>query len=149
MNLRVRTKETRTRPISENLLRCMSPEQRKKYGQLTSREAQEKWQRDTEKQIHVAVTLECLRQKISVVEPAMTRRSTIAKGHPDMTLLKDNHCLLLELKAEGGRLSTEQIDRIAHLQECGNDTIVAYSAREAIEAIHAWLARIARVDKSQ
>lgn len=145
MNLAKPKKQaSRTRYFGDNVLRCMSPELREKYapGQRTRAEADEKRQRDTEKEIHAQVRRECLRQKIAVSGAAMNKRSTIEKGHPDLTLMKDNHLLLLELKAEGGRLSTDQIDRIAELKECGNDTVVAYSALEAINAIHAWLARI-------
>ena len=142
MNLRQPKKQAnRTRPISENILRCMSPEQRKKYGQRTSQEAQEKFCRDTEKQMHVDVRRECLRQRIYVIEAPMHKRSALPKGHPDLTLLKDGHNMLLELKV-ATRLSTDQIDRIAELEQCGNPTVVAKSLEEAITAIHAWLAKI-------
>jgi hypothetical protein len=57
-------------------------------------------------------------------------------------LLKDGHHMLLELKTEHGRLSSDQIDRISELEDCGNTTVVANSLKEAIEAIHAWLERI-------
>jgi VRR-NUC domain len=143
MNLRQPKKQiNRTRPISENILRCMSPEQRKKYGQLTSREAQEKWMRETEKQMHVDVRRECLRQRITVLEAPMHKKSALPKGHPDLTLLKNGYNMLLELKTEHGRLSTDQIDRIAELEQCGNPTVVANSLADAIKAIHAWLAKI-------
>jgi hypothetical protein len=142
MNLRQPKKQAnRTRPISENILRCMSPEQRKKYGQMTSQEAQDKWCKDTEKQMHIDVRRECLRQRIYVIEAPMHKKSTLPKGHPDLTLLKDGHNMLLELKV-ATRLSTDQIDRIAELEQCGNPTVVAKSLAEAITAIHTWLAKI-------
>jgi hypothetical protein len=142
MNLANRPKANQTRPLSENILRCMSPEQRKKYGQMTSLEAQEKWARETERQMHVDVRRECLRQRIYVMEAPMHKRSTFPKGHPDLTLLKNGYHMLLELKTEHGRLSSDQIDRIGELEDCGNTTVVANSLKEAIEAIHAWLDRI-------
>jgi hypothetical protein len=142
MNLRQPKKQTnRTRPISENILRCMTPEQRKKYGQMTSQEAQEKFCRDSERQMHVDVRRECLRQRIYVIEAPMHKKSALPKGHPDLTLLKNGHNMLLELKV-GTRLSTDQIDRIAELEQCGNPTVVAYNLTDAINAIHAWLSRI-------
>jgi hypothetical protein len=144
MNLRQQGKKTNygTRPLSENILKCMDPETRKKVGQLTSREAQEKWARETERQMHVDVRRECLRQRIYVLEAPMHKKSMLPKGHPDLTLLKNGYSMLIELKTEYGRLSTDQIDRIAELEQCGNQTTVANSTREAIEAIHAWLDRI-------
>jgi hypothetical protein len=143
MNLRQPKKQAnRTRPISENILRCMSPEQRKKYGQMTSQEAQQKWCRDTERQMHIDVRRECLRQRIYVIEAPMHKKSELPKGHPDLTLLKNGYNMLLELKTEHGRLSTDQVDRIAELEQCGNPTVVANSSTDAIRAIHIWLNRI-------
>jgi hypothetical protein len=144
MNLRQQRKNPNagTRPLSENILKCMDPETRKKMGQLTSREAQEKFCRDTERQMHVDVRRECLRQRIYVIEAPMHKKSALPKGHPDLTLLKNGHNMLLELKV-ATRLSNDQIDRIAELETCGNPTVVADTLVDAIRAIHAWLDRIA------
>ena len=141
MNLANRPKANQTRPLSENILRCMSPEQRKKYGQMTNLEAQEKWARETERQMHVDVKRECLRQQIYVIEAPMHKRSALPKGHPDLTLLKDGHNMLLELKVTT-KLSNDQIDCIDELEKCGNPTVVAETLVDAINAIHAWLDRI-------
>jgi hypothetical protein len=141
MNLANRPKANTTRPLSENILKCMSPEQRKKYGQMTSLEAQEKWARETERQMHVDVKRECLRQQIYVIEAPMHKRSALPKGHPDLTLLKNGYNMLLELKVRT-KLSNDQIDQIELLKECGNPTVVASTLKDAIEAIHAWLERI-------
>jgi IS5 family transposase len=141
MNLANRPKANQTRPLSENILRCMDPETRKKMGQLTAREAQEKWARETERQMHVDVRRECLRQRIYVIEAPMHKRSNLPKGHPDLTLLKDGHNMLLELKVTT-KLSNDQIDCIAELEKCGNPTVVADTLADAINAIHAWLERI-------
>src|SRR5258705_804114 len=128
--------------VSENIMRHMDPETRKKHGLLLAEERSQKADRETERQMHVEVSRECLRQRIGVIEARMDKRSTIPKGHPDFTLMKNNHLFLLELKAGNGRLSNDQEDRIAHLKECGNDTTIASSTDEAIRAIHAWLDRI-------
>jgi len=144
MNLREQKKNSRriNQPLSDNILKAMSPEDRKKVGQLTAKEAQQKWARDAERQMHVEVKRECLRQRIGIIEARMDKRSTIPKGHPDLTLMKDNHLFLLELKTEHGRLSDDQLNRIEELKQCGNDTTLANSTKEALEAIHAWLNRI-------
>lgn len=128
--------------VSENIMRHMDPETRKKHGLLLAEERSQKADRETERQMHVEVSRECLRQRICVIEARMDKRSTIPKGHPDFTLMKNNHLFLLELKAGNGRLSNDQEDRIAHLKECGNDTFVARSTLQAINVIHAWLDRI-------
>jgi hypothetical protein len=128
--------------VSEQIKRRMDPETRKKHGLLLAEERAEKADRETERQMHVEVQRECLRQRIGMIEARMDKRSTIPKGHPDFTLMKNNQLLLLELKAIRGRLSTDQLDRIKELEDCGNDTVVASSTLEAINAIHAWLGRI-------
>jgi hypothetical protein len=128
--------------VSENITRHMDPEIRKKHGLLLAEERAEKADRETERQMHVEVSRECLRQRIGMIEARMDKRSTIPKGHPDFTLMKNNQLLLLELKAANGRLSNDQEDRIAELEQCGNQTVVASSTLEAINAIHAWLDRI-------
>jgi hypothetical protein len=140
-NLANKPKQAGSRALSENILRCMSPEDRKKAGQYTAREAQEKWARETERQMHVDVRRECLRQRIYVIEAPMHRKSNLPRGHPDLTLLKNGHNMLLELKVTT-KLSTDQIDRIAELEDCGNPTVVADTLVDAIKAIHAWLERI-------
>jgi hypothetical protein len=128
--------------VSENIMRHMDPETRKIHGLLLAEEQAQKADRETERKMHVEVSRECLRQRIGVIEARMDRRSTIPKGHPDMTLMKNNQLMLLELKAANGRLSNDQEERIAHLKECGNDTVVASTTLAAIQAIHAWLDRI-------
>jgi hypothetical protein len=128
--------------VSEKIMRLMDPETRKKHGLLLAEERAEKADRETERQMHVEVQRECLRQRIGMIEARMDRRSTIPKGHPDFTLMKNNHLFLLELKAANGRLSNDQEDRIAYLKECGNDTFVACSTDQAIRAIHQWLDKI-------
>jgi hypothetical protein len=143
MNLRKQGSKTNygTRPLSENILKWMSPEDRKKAGQYTAREAQEKWARETERQMHVDVRRECLRQRIYVIEAPMHKKSALPKGHPDLTLLKNGHNMLLELKVTT-KLSNDQFERIAELEQCGNPTVVAESLVDAINAIHAWLEQI-------
>jgi VRR-NUC domain len=128
--------------VSENIMRHMDPETRKKHGLLLAEERAEKADREAERQMHVEVSRECLRQRIGMIEARMDKRSTITKGHPDFTLMKNNQLFLLELKAANGRLSNDQEDRIAELEQCGNQTVVASSSLEAINAIHAWLDRI-------
>jgi hypothetical protein len=128
--------------VSENIMRHMDPKTRKKHGLLLAEERAEKADREAERQMHVEVQRECLRQRIGMIEARMDKRSTITKGHPDFTLMKNNHLFLLELKAANGRLSKDQEDRTAELEQCGNQTVVASSSLEAIQAIHAWLDRI-------
>src|SRR6476660_10262085 len=85
------------RVVSERIKRLMDPETRKKHGLLLAEEEAEKADRETERQMHVEVSRECLRQKIGVIEARMDKRSTIPKGHPDLTLMKNNYLFLLEL----------------------------------------------------
>src|SRR6267378_6497397 len=127
--------------VSENIMRRMDPETREKHGLLLAEERAQKADRETERKMHVEVSRECLRQRIGIIEARMDKRSTIPKGHPDLTLMKDNHLFLLELKTEHGRLSDDQLNRIEELKQCGNDTTLANSTKEALEAIHAWLNR--------
>lgn len=128
--------------VSENIMRHMDPETRKKHGLLLGEERAQKADRETERKMHVEVSRELLRNGVCFIEARMDKRSTIPKGHPDFTCLKNGYVLLLELKAGGGRLSSDQLDRIGELDKSGNPTTVASSTLEAINAIHAWLDRI-------
>lgn len=145
MNLRQPGKRTnaQTRPLSNNILTKMDPETRKKLGQLTAQEATEKNDRDLERQMHVEVARELYRNRIYFIEARMDKRSTIKVGHPDFTCILKNQVFLIELKVKGGRpLSNDQLNVIDELKQAETDVLVAYSSKEAIEGIHAWLDRI-------
>lgn len=86
--------------------------------------------------------------KRNVREAARFKRMGVRAGIPDYFLhvVKLTHesitpCggLWIELKAEGGRLSTEQHAQLSHLRICGYATCVAYGWLEAAERIREYL----------
>lgn len=70
-----------------------------------------------------------------------SRRSTA--GFPDLVLVKPPRVLFLEVKSERGRLSREQAEVLAMLQECevGNVTTTANETRVVVAGVQAALVR--------
>ena len=69
---------------------------------------------------------------ISKIHCNPRKRSTIEAGHPDYTLLRNNKCLLIELKDPPNGLSDMQIARIAELEAAGNTVYVCTSFEAAM-----------------
>lgn len=66
------------------------------------------------------------------------RESTIAKGHPDFTLLAQGRVLLIEFKDKETRTSADQEKRTAELEATGCKVHVVRNLTIAIELATAW-----------
>lgn len=82
--------------------------------------------------------------RVPFINARPDRESTIAEGHPDFTLLARNHCLMIEMKTEKGRLRPEQARRIAELEAAGNIVHVVRDVGVAIELAAAWMGMLPR-----
>jgi VRR-NUC domain len=79
-------------------------------------------------------------RKLYPINPRSDKATTIRVGHPDYTLfLPQGKTLLLEMKAEGGKLRSEQIDCIELLSELGHRVEIPWSAAQAIDLVKASL----------
>lgn len=71
------------------------------------------------------------------VEAAILKGLGVVAGTPDIFAIKGGHCYALELKAEDGRLSLNQVETMANLRAAGATCEVTYSLDEALR----WLER--------
>lgn len=113
----------------------MSPEDRAKLGKgcVTASEAQTKWRRGEERRMHDVVEAWLRRREIPFVHARMDKASTIAKGWPDFTVVYRGRALCLELKAQGGKPTAEQVETLAILEKTGTPCKIAYSEADALE----------------
>lgn len=81
-------------------------------------------------------------RKIPFVRARSDRESTIAIGHPDFTIIVNGCCLLIEFKEKDGKLSPEQIARIAELAASGTKVHVIRSLDSALELFGAWVSTL-------
>ena len=85
------------------------------------------------KDLHLPFIAYLKKQGIPYVYHRPDKASGIAKGHPDFTLLWDGRTCLIEFKTlKEGKLSQDQIDRIAALETTGTPVRVCTSLEEAI-----------------
>ena len=133
--------------INPNLAKLMSPadqEHYRKAGQLPDPAKQRKALQRNERGEQKVFSRLLHQKKIPFVNPRADQKSTIAEGHPDYTIfLPHGRLLMIEMKVAGGRLSPEQIARIAELRGFGHLVEVAWSADEA------WKLTLKEYDRSQ
>ena len=70
------------------------------------------------------------------------KRTRTKLGEPDFLLTENGHCLFLELKVLGGKISPDQKKRHDYLRSKGNTVVVCYSLEECIEATLTWREKI-------
>lgn len=63
------------------------------------------------------------------VEAAKLKLEGVSKGFPDLVVPEWR--LVIEMKAQGGRLSAEQKDWLAYFESIGWDTMVPHGSKEA------------------
>lgn len=62
------------------------------------------------------------------------KRTTAIEGDPDFLVTWMQHCLYIECKVPGKKLSKKQEERIAYIRRAGNKVVIAYSLEECIDA---------------
>jgi hypothetical protein len=127
--------------IPDNLLRLMSPADRKQYGRAgwTLEECQARVDGRIERKEHNIVTSYCNRHEIPCIHSATHKRPTNNVGLPDFIILWRNHALIGEMKIGKRKLSDGQIRMAAALQVASNDVHIWHDAAEAIRAIQSWI----------
>src|SRR5262245_60931272 len=72
------------------------------------------------------------------VEAAILKGLGVKAGVPDIMAVHDGRCYALELKADGGRATSNQIETIAALKRAGAFTYIAEGLDRAIDVLTAW-----------
>lgn len=62
----------------------------------------------------------------------------VVSGVPDVIAVHDGRIYALELKAENGRASEEQLEAISRLDQAGAFTAIAYGLDRALACLEAW-----------
>lgn len=118
--------------LPESFRRCMEPETRKQTKLFTNEEIAEKVATGQELEAHEQFRQWCNMKEIPYVYCNPTRKATIAKGHPDFTLLYGGWACCIEFKTHTGKLSEDQHNRIAELEKAGVPVKVCTSLKAAI-----------------
>lgn len=123
--------------LSENILKCMSKEDREKYakGQLTSDEALDKWARDQERKVHNLFVNWLLLHDLDYDHSRMDKKTTSKKGRPDFHVWKGLYHCFVEFKSEHGRLRPEQKEFLKRQIAKGTPVLVTTSFVEAIRFV--------------
>lgn len=89
----------------------------------------------SERQIHDAFIAWLKKREIPFITHRMDRKSGIATGWPDFTVLWMSRVMCIEIKTAKGRLSNDQERVIAFIRRSGNRVEVCRSCEECIEAV--------------
>ena len=105
--------------LPDNILRLMSPAQRRSLGQMTADEAQAKYLAGQEREFqnHVRAYLNC--REIEFINPPMNRKSQIPPGWPDFTFCYRGRAVAIETKTIAGKLSPEQRSQHSKMERNG------------------------------
>ena len=122
-----------TGPIPNHILKLM-PKQERPAGVagMTAAECDDKFKERLEKRLHEVFEGWCKVTQLPYVHSRMDRKSTIAQGWPDFTVLHGREVVCVEFKALDGKLRPEQIEVIAGLQNQGVPVLVSNDVAEAI-----------------
>jgi hypothetical protein len=119
--------------LPENIRKCMPLEQRRILVVPTLSEAEEKAARREELKLHDQFVNWCRLNGIPYIHARPDRKSTIAKGHPDFTLLWHGRGCCIEFKAGKGKVTQDQAEKIKELDEARVPCLVTTSLVFAIE----------------
>jgi len=118
--------------LPENIRRCMPKEDRKELRIMTNDEAAAKVARGEELKLHAQFESWCRRNQVLFVHSRTDRKSTIAPGHPDFTLLRDGKGCLVEFKAENGSLSDDQREKLPEIGRANVPVLITSSYQAAV-----------------
>jgi len=127
--------------LPENILRAMSPPDRKRYaaGQLTADEALRKAATRAEREEHKVFINWLSQHEIEFRHDRMDRRTSGTLGWPDFTIVHGGRALLGDFKVYGNKLSPEQQHRFDRLLRGGTEVRIWSSANQAIRQTRGWL----------
>jgi hypothetical protein len=121
--------------LPENLLKCISPADRKQLGKggLTAQECQDRFASRTERAEAKLFAQWLTGRELLFIQARADRKSTIRVGWPDFTILGDGRTLLLEMKCPHVQPTKEQIRCVNALRSAGFCCEICRSAASAIE----------------
>jgi hypothetical protein len=123
--------------LTDRHRKLMDPADRQLLGRagMTAEEAQAKYVRDTEREMHNKFAAYCHMHGILFEHENPAKRSTSRPGWPDFRCFYPvHHFLAVEFKVRPNVLMPEQEEIRAALEACGFRYVVAYSLVEAIHA---------------
>jgi len=85
-----------------------------------------------ESELHDQVESFLRRNGIPYIHSRMDRRSTIRKGWPDFTAMRNSRVACVELKTKNGKLSADQQEVVLELQRAGVPITVCSNLMKAI-----------------
>jgi hypothetical protein len=118
-----------------NIRKCMSPEEAAK---ATAAQEKALVKREKVSQGLFNTWLKARRDegKLRFINPEMHKPSTITPGWPDYTiLLSGGRTVLIEMKADGGKLSAVQDETIQGLSQLDHPVKIAYGHDQAIRFV--------------
>lgn len=122
-----------------NIVRCMSPEQQE-LALADERKAIAKREKMEQRLFSSWLKMQRGNGKLWFINPQSNCKSTIEPGHPDYTIfLKPGRMLLIEMKVEGGKLSSEQDQAILFLQELDHPVHIVWNHVQAINLVQLYL----------
>jgi hypothetical protein len=117
--------------LPENILKCMRPEDRRKYakGQLSAEQAMDSFCKREEKKLHKEFELWCLsmRDYLDYSHARMDKPTTLEIGLADFHVWTAHHHCFVEFKSEHGRLSKAQERFITNQLQLGVPILVTTS----------------------
>ena len=121
--------------VPDHILKLMSPEDRAPMGKLgyTAEETLALYNHKHEKQMHEDFIQWLNLNEIYYIHSRMDKKSTIAKGAPDFTIIHQGIGFFIEFKTPQNTLSEEQKAHAKKIMASGTDYFICYAAQEAIE----------------
>jgi VRR-NUC domain-containing protein len=81
------------------------------------------------------------KKKLRFINPLSFKPSTIAEGHPDFTVwLKGGRTLLIEMKADGGKMSPKQQQVAIEFAELDHPVKIVYGHEQLIRYVQYYMA---------
>ncbi len=107
--------------LPDNILRCMSPEDRKPLGKAgkTAAECAEKQEYEQEKELQSQIAQFLRLKGIPCIIPPFGKKSQLPEGWPDVSLAYMGVPLAIEAKSATGKLRPEQEEMHALLRAQG------------------------------
>lgn len=127
--------------LSDNFLRCLTPEQRKQSGlpKLFSEILTERQPKLEIKELHQPFIQWLRLNEVPFLYSNPRKKTTIRVGWPDFSVFKNGRTAFVEFKRPGGVISTDQEKVISELSDGGFPVIVSTSLGEAIFLVRAAL----------
>jgi hypothetical protein len=124
--------------LPENLLKLMSPADRKQYGRAgwTAEDCQERVDLRLERKLHADFSGFLRRHEFGlVIHTDPRKKSPIRPGWPDFSIFsRYSQTLFIEFKVGDNTLSTVQEEVIAELRAAGFTVLVLHNYADAVEA---------------